>query len=141
MLAFKSVVQKYSPSPELLGLMESFRLMTSECTETGKGNDVSSPGKLSRLCHAELAKHGTLSYYRPTAMSRAAGILSAGKKSMKRCRITKSPYADRAVAHLINSGAHRRADEKPSGTVECEAQPDSGDRTRNSNRNPAPFQP
>ena len=70
-------------------------MMTSECTEIGMRNDVSSLGKLSKLCYAGLAKHGTLSYYRLTAMSRAAGILSARKKSMKRGRMTKSPYADR----------------------------------------------
>ena len=95
MLAFKSVVQKYSPSTELLRLMESFRMMANECIEIGMRNDVSSLGKLSKLCYVGLAKHGTLSYYRLTAMSRAAGILSARKKSMKRGRITKSPYVDR----------------------------------------------
>lgn len=91
-MAFKSVAQRYSPSQSMLSLMESFRQMTNACIETGLKNNAQSLGKLSKLCYTGLAKYGTLSYYRLTAMSKAAGILSARAKSIKRGKHTKSPY-------------------------------------------------
>lgn len=96
-LAYKSVTQEYSPSLRMLGLMEQFRLMTNECVDTGLENDVSSLGKLSKLCYHGLKQFGTPSYYRLTAMSRAAGILSARKKSIKRGKETKDPHARRSL--------------------------------------------
>ncbi len=75
--------------------MEQFRLMTNDCIRAGIDHDVSSLGRLSKLCYHDLKEYGTLSYYRLTAMSRASGILSARKKSIKRGRPAKSPYCRR----------------------------------------------
>jgi putative transposase len=81
----------------MLDLMEQFRLMTNECVDAGLKNDASSLGKLSKLCYHSLKRFGTPSYYRLTAMSRAAGILSAGKKSQKRGNRTKNPHAQKPL--------------------------------------------
>ncbi len=77
--------------------MEAFRQMTNECIDNGLKNDVSTLKRLSKLCYTSLARYGTPSYYRLTAISRAAGILSARKKSLRRGRETKSPYAHKPL--------------------------------------------
>jgi len=48
--------------------------------------------KLSLLCYTQLKKYEIYSPYRLTAISKAAGILSARRKSMKRGFFTKSPF-------------------------------------------------
>jgi putative transposase len=51
--------------------------------------------KLSLLCYTQLKKYETYSAYRLTAISKAAGILSARRKSIKRGFFTKSPFVTR----------------------------------------------
>jgi putative transposase len=48
--------------------------------------------RLSQLAYKQTAKYDVVHYYRLCAISRAAGILSARKKSLKRGIKTKNPY-------------------------------------------------
>jgi len=43
--AIKSVIQSFSPRPEILELMEKFRQMVNQCIRIGLENDVSTPKK------------------------------------------------------------------------------------------------
>src|ERR1700745_1152979 len=95
LLAFKSVWQHYSPSPEVLGLLELFRKMVNESIRIGLANNVSSLRKLSLLSYGQLARYDSPSCYKLCAISRAAGILSARKKSIRRGFPTRAPYAVR----------------------------------------------
>ena len=66
--------------------------MTNECIRIGIANDYSTMKRLSKLCYKELKRYGGYSQYRLTAISKAAGILSSRKKSIRRGYQTKDPY-------------------------------------------------
>src|SRR2546428_6794591 len=95
LLAVKSVWQHYSPTRDVLGLLEVFRRMVNESIRIGLANDVSSLRKLSLLSYNQLAQYDSPSCYKLSAISRAAGILAARKKSLKRGFPTREPYAVR----------------------------------------------
>src|SRR6201987_867695 len=83
-LAVKSVWQHYAPTRDVLGLLEVFRRMVNESIRIGLLNDASSLGRLSLLSYNQLAHFDSPSCYKLCAISRAAGILAARKKSLKR---------------------------------------------------------
>jgi putative transposase len=96
-LAFKSVWQNYAPSQGVLGLLELFRKMVNESIRIGLANNVSSLRKLSLLSYNQLAQYDSPSCYKLCAISRAAGILAARKKSLRRGFPTRTPYAVRPL--------------------------------------------
>jgi len=71
--------------------------MANESIRIGLANDVSSLRKLSLLSYNQLAQYDSPSCYKLCAISRAAGILAARKKSLKRGFPTRTPYAIRPV--------------------------------------------
>jgi putative transposase len=77
--------------------MESFRQTVNICIRIGLRNDVSSLKRLSLLSYAELRGLRIPSYYKLCAISKAAGILSARKKSIKRGYKTSNPYLKKPV--------------------------------------------
>ena len=95
LLAVRSVWQHYAPTPDVLGLLEMFRRMVNESILIGLANDVSSLRRLSLLSYSQLAQYDSPSYYKLCAISRAAGILAARKKSLRRGFPTRAPYAVR----------------------------------------------
>jgi putative transposase len=97
----KAVKQSYQPTPELLQMMETFRRMVNDCLRIGLGNDVSGMKRLSKLCYPALARYNIISYYKLHAISKAAGILSNRKQSIRRGYPTKNPYMKRTS--LISS--------------------------------------
>ncbi len=95
MLAVKSVWQYYAPSGEVLVLLEMFRRMVNDSIRIGLMNDASSLRRLSLLSYNQLAHYDSPSYYKLCAISRAAGILAARKKSIQRGFPTREPYTVR----------------------------------------------
>lgn len=95
MLALKTVRQNYRPSREVLGLLEVFRSMVNECVRIGLQADASTLKRLSILSYRRLNGYGCPSYYKLCAISRAAGILAAREKSLRRGYPSRSPYAVR----------------------------------------------
>src|SRR5213594_5005355 len=95
LLALKSVWQHYAPTQDVLGLLEVFRRMVNDSTRIGLVNDASSLRSLSLLSYNQLAHYDSPSCYKLCAISRAAGILAARKKSLKRGFATRTPYAVR----------------------------------------------
>jgi putative transposase len=94
-LAVKSVWQYYVPSSDVLRLLELFRKMVNESLRIGLANGASSLRRLSLLSYNQLAQYDSPSYYKLCAISRAAGILAARTKSVKRGFPTRTPYAVR----------------------------------------------
>jgi putative transposase len=94
-LAVKSVWQYYVPVADVLRLLDLFRRMVNDSLRIGLLNDVSSLRKLSLLSYNRLARYDSPSYYKLCAISRAAGILAARNKSIKRGFPTRTPYAVR----------------------------------------------
>ena len=95
LLAVKSVWQEYAPSEEVLVLLEVFRRMVNESIRIGLINEASSLRMLSLLSYNQLADYDSPSYYKLCAISRAAGILAARKKSLRRGYPTRQPYTIR----------------------------------------------
>src|SRR5467141_1583586 len=70
-----------------------FRRMVNDSIGIGLVNDASSLRRLSLLSYNQLAQYDSPSCYKLCAISRAAGILAARKKSIKRGFPTREPYA------------------------------------------------
>ena len=94
-LAVKSVWQYYVPVDDVLRLLDVFRRMVNDSIRIGLLNDASSLRKLSLLSYNQLARYDSPSYYKLCAISRAAGILAARNKSVRRGFPTRTPYAVR----------------------------------------------
>src|SRR5437867_5179490 len=94
-LAVKSVWQYYVPIGDILRLLELFRRMVNDSIRIGLLNDASSLRQLSLLSYNQLAHYDSPSCYKLCAISRAAGILAARKKSVRRGFATRTPYAVR----------------------------------------------
>ncbi|HVH15535.1 MAG TPA: transposase [Candidatus Angelobacter sp.] len=97
MLAVKSVKQRYQPSGEILRLLETFRCMVNETLQTGLSYGACSLKRLSCLSYRRLRRYDSPSCYKLCAISRAAGILSARKKSLRRGIRTRDPYSLKPV--------------------------------------------
>lgn len=90
--AIKSVKQDYSPNERMLVMMETFRQMVNDCIRIGLENNVSALKSMTRFCYPVLGRYDIVSYYKLHAISKAAGILTARKKSIKRGYRTKDPH-------------------------------------------------
>ena len=93
--ALKSVRQSLaSPSLQLLELMNEFRSMVNDCIRIGLETNASSLVKLSLLAYSKMKREypSVPSYYRLTAISKAAGILLSRKKSQRRGISVKDPF-------------------------------------------------
>src|SRR5213594_1081772 len=93
--AVKSVWQYYVPVGDVLRLLDVFRRMVNDSIRIGLLNDASSLRRLSLLSYNQLARYDSPSYYKLCAISRAAGILAARKRSVRRGYATRAPYAIR----------------------------------------------
>jgi len=69
--------------------------MVNESLRIGLANYVSTLRRLSLLSYNQLAQYDSPSYYKLCAISRAAGILAARKKSVRRGFSPRTPYAVR----------------------------------------------
>src|ERR1700756_2787260 len=69
--------------------------MINESIRTGLANNVSTLRRLSLLSYNQLAQYDSPSCYKLCAISRAAGILAARKKSLKRGFPARNPYTVR----------------------------------------------
>jgi putative transposase len=96
-LARKSVTQRFKPSAQLLALMHDFKTMTNVCIETGLQKDASTLKRLSLLSYGRLESFHVPSCYKLCAISKAAGILAARKKSIRRGYPTKNPCVKRLI--------------------------------------------
>jgi putative transposase len=94
--ALKSIWQYYAPTREVLDLLETFRRLVNDSIRVGLANDVTSLRRLSQLSYNQLAQYDSPSYYKLCAISRAAGILAARKKSIMRGFHAREPYAVRS---------------------------------------------
>src|SRR2546427_10250438 len=71
--------------------------MVNDSIRIGLLNDVSSLRRLSLLSYNQLARYDSPSCYKLCAISRAAGILAARKKSFRRGFPARTPYAVRQL--------------------------------------------
>ncbi len=108
LLALKSVKQSYRPTRETLELLQTFRLMVNDCIQVGLGSGTTTMKRLSALSYGKLKRYGGYSGYRLNAISKAAGILAARKKSIRRGYPTKTPVLSKPA--LVSSYGFRVED-------------------------------
>ncbi len=104
-LVRKSIKQRYHPNTGILSVMEDFRQMTNDCIREGlefeaNGCNRQTPSmkKLSLLSYGRLReRYGGFSGYALCAISKAAGILSARRKSINRGFRTKRPHVSKPL--------------------------------------------
>ncbi len=108
--ALKSVKQNYRPTREALELLQIFRLMVNDCIMIGLESGTTSMKRLSILSYGKLKRYGGFSGYRLNAISKAAGIIAARKKSIRRGYPTKTPVLSRP--HLVSSYGFKVEDGK-----------------------------
>jgi putative transposase len=77
--------------------MQTFREMTNLCIRVGLENNITTLKRLSLSTYNQLKSFDVPSYYKLCAVSRASGILSSRKKSIRRGYPTKAPYARKLV--------------------------------------------
>jgi putative transposase len=109
-LARKSIKQSYSPSENVLSLINVYRQITNEAIRIGLASDSSSLKKLSILSYKQLKRYNVPSCYKLCAISKAAGILSSRKKSIRRGYPTKDPYLKKPL--LVSCYHFRVVNEK-----------------------------
>ena len=95
MRAVKTVQQRYTPTEDLLGLLEQFRYMINDCLRIGLAANVTSLKSLSLKAYSQLSGYDVMSYYKLCAISRAAGILRSYRKAKRRRCGVAEPYARR----------------------------------------------
>ncbi|MGA2875106.1 MAG: transposase [Nitrososphaerales archaeon] len=98
-IVLKSIKQSYFPTKEVIDLMETFRSMVNWCIRKGLETGATSMKRLCSLSYKDLGTvHSSVpAFYRLTAISRAAGILAARKKSLRRGVKTRDPHLTRSV--------------------------------------------
>jgi putative transposase len=97
MEAVKAVKQCYTPSPELLNLLNEFRRMVNDCTRIGLAENITSMKTLSKKTYHELAGYDMPTAYRLTAISKATGILRNYRHALRKCPRAKRPYAGKPM--------------------------------------------
>ncbi|MDA4115073.1 MAG: transposase [Thaumarchaeota archaeon] len=98
----KVIRQDLEPTVDQIALMECFRQMTNHSIRIGlefeRKYGITPPMReLSRLSYAHLKSYQCYAQYRLCAISRAAGILSSRKKSIKRGFPTRSPFVSKRM--------------------------------------------
>jgi putative transposase len=93
LLALKSVKQRYQSTPEVKRLLVLFRRMVNDCIQIGISSNVTALKRLSVLSWPQRRRYECPTYYKACAVSRAAGILAARKKSLRRGILTRDPYS------------------------------------------------
>jgi hypothetical protein len=102
MLALKSVNQRYSPTTEILSLLESFRRMVNDCVEIGLLHNVTALKRLSMLSRERRRVYKCPAYYKASVLSRAVGILAARKKSLRRGIPSRGPVFSQASDYCLS---------------------------------------
>jgi len=99
--AAKAVQIPYQPSEEILELLETFRDMVNYCIRVGLKN-ITSRFKLSNEVYHRLNDYGLHTWYSLSAIEIATVILKNYRKTLRRKRDAKKPYAKRLMAKLGN---------------------------------------
>jgi putative transposase len=92
-LVVKAVTQNYSPTPEILLLLEEFRKMVNDCIRIGLAEQATSKQALCKKVYHQLDRYKVPTYYRLTAVSKAVGMLRNYRKTLKKHPNTNKPYA------------------------------------------------
>lgn len=109
MRVIKSVIQRYEPTPEILGLLGNFTAMVNDCIRIGLEENATSLKSLSIKAYHKLDHYTVSTAYRLTAISRAVGVLRNYHKSIRK-HPTKIPFCFKPI--LVDCYARKITDGK-----------------------------
>src|SRR5208337_2524567 len=95
MRAVKAVQQHYRSSPEILRMLDGFRLMLNACIQVGLVEHVTSLKALSLKAYKQLATYDAMSYYKLCAISGATGILRNYRRTARNGGNPTAPHVRR----------------------------------------------
>jgi putative transposase len=95
MRAIKTVQQHYAPGPEIIRMLDEFRLMMNMCIQVGLAENVTSLKALSLKAYKRLATYNVMSYYKLSAISGATGILRNYRRTARKGEKLTTPYVRR----------------------------------------------
>lgn len=93
----KAVKQNYQPTSDVLTLLEEFRRMVNDCIRIGLFENSTSMKTLSKKAYHQLERYQVPTYYRLTAISKAAGILRNYRRTLRKQPKAKKPYASKLM--------------------------------------------
>jgi putative transposase len=91
--AIKTVKQKYAPTPEILRLMKDFRKMVNEAIRLALTENLTARFAINKRTYHLFAIYPYISNFRITAANVACGIVSNYRKSLRKNKGIKKPYA------------------------------------------------
>ena len=91
----KAVKFAYEPTPELLSLMDTFRLMVNEAIRVGENEGVTSKYGIQKLVYGDFKKYSLHSHYTHGACECASSLLKNKKRK-------KKPYVWKPLLKLDN---------------------------------------
>jgi putative transposase len=100
---FKIVSQKYTPTTEILQLLEDFRKMTNEVIRIAVNENLTSRFQINRRCYKEFECYPYHTNFRLNAVNIATGLLHNFKKSLRKQPNTKKPYLTKRFARIFGS--------------------------------------
>src|SRR5208282_5189060 len=95
MRAIKAVQQHYTPSPEILRMLDEFRRMMNTCIQIGLTENATSLKSLSVKAYKQLATYDAMSYYKLCAISGATGILRNYRRTTRNGENSTAPHVRR----------------------------------------------
>jgi putative transposase len=93
MQVVKAVQQNYSPTAEILDILDEFRSMVNHCIRIGLQEDITSLKALSSRTYRQLNDYNAMSYYKLCAISAAVGVLRNYRKASRQGQRPSPPYA------------------------------------------------
>ena len=102
MRAVKAVQIPYSPTRDVLELLETFRGMVNHCIRVGLKKGITSRFRLSNEVYHELTRCGYHSWYVLSAIEVATAILNNYRKAKRKKKDVRRPYARTLMAKLGN---------------------------------------
>jgi putative transposase len=95
MRAIKAVQQHYTPSPEILLMLDEFRRMMNTCIQIGLTENATSLKSLSVKAYKQLATYDAMSYYKLCAISGVTGILRNYRRTVRHGENPTAPHVRR----------------------------------------------
>ncbi|MDG7008011.1 MAG: transposase [Nitrososphaerota archaeon] len=74
-LLYRSVVQRFTPTPEISRVFEVFRAMVNDCLRLGLANKVHSYNDVKHVCYPAMMQYAVHDGYRISAMFEASNLL------------------------------------------------------------------
>ena len=116
-LLYRSVIQRYSPTPEITHMFSVFRAMLNDCLRLGLGAGSFSYPDVKRLCYPTMMEYDVHHSYRISAMFEASHLLKKFKTDSAKRKVhpprVVHPYFAASIAVTVAGSDLRLPDFAP----------------------------